>query len=172
MRRNDLLIFLVLILVFGATDWATQAWAQIGQGATFATCTATLDPKTVTPGGKAIVIVTVNVEKGIHINANQPGDENLIPTVLQFTTPSKTSGVVLGKPIYPTPKAMPNIMGSGTMYVYEGKVQIKVPVTVSKSAKGSARLTGKLRTQGCNETTCFPPITFPLEVPVTIEGGK
>jgi DsbC/DsbD-like thiol-disulfide interchange protein len=137
-----------------------------------ATMTAAVRPAMVAPGGKATLTITLNVEPGFHINANDPGDENLIPLALTLNAPGKKAGVSLGKPVYPTPTTMPSPMGSGEARVHEGKVTITVPVTAAKTAKGKTTLTGKLRLQGCNETTCYPPKTFTVSVPLVIGKAK
>lgn len=164
-RRNFL--FLAVGSVFAL---AAGAFAQIGPEV--ATMTAAVQPGTVAPGGKAMLTITLNVEPGFHINANAPGDENLIPLAVTMNAPAKKAGVTLGKPLYPKPMTMPSPMGSGEAFVHEGKVTITVPVTVAKTAKGKTTLTGKLRLQGCNETTCYPPKTFAVSVPLVIGKAK
>ncbi|GAB4452606.1 MAG: hypothetical protein OHK0029_03820 [Armatimonadaceae bacterium] len=175
MRQRDFVVFALLVTLFATVDFTNGASAQQSREPKYATVSARVTPATVAPGEKAMLTVTVQVKEGFHINAEKPGDENLIPTVLTVSKPMlggatpKPAGISVGKSAFPKPKSMPSLMGEGEMFVYEGKVEITAPVTVAKNAApGMAAIRGTLRTQGCNETMCFPPATFPFEAPVTI----
>lgn len=165
-RRNFLLLTIGSVCALAA-----GAFAQIG-GPEVATMTAAVQPGTVAPGSKTTLTITLNVEPGFHVNANDPGDENLIPLTLTMNAPAKKAGVSLGKTVYPKPITIPSPMGKGEARVHEGQVTISVPVTVAKTATGKTTLTGKLRLQGCNESTCYPPKTFTVSAPLVIGKAK
>ncbi|HEY3927993.1 MAG TPA: protein-disulfide reductase DsbD domain-containing protein, partial [Candidatus Koribacter sp.] len=55
---------------------------------------------------------------------------------------------------------------------YEGTVQLKLPVRVAKSVPaGAQKIAVDILFQTCNDTTCLPPHTTHLFVPVKIEAA-
>ncbi|MDX1933630.1 MAG: protein-disulfide reductase DsbD family protein [Capsulimonadales bacterium] len=167
--NNHIRVFLAGMMIGLPSIGATQP----GGDTDFARIrSAAVEPNPVTPGKKATLTVTVAIAEGFHINANQPGSDMYIPTVLTVSAP-KTAGITLGPVVYPKPRTIPVSFDPKPLKAYEETITITVPVTVPSNAKpGVVRLSGSLRAQGCNDTTCFPPKTFPIAVRLTIAGGK
>lgn len=166
--------FTITGLLFAPTLWAVPlAHAQAGGAAAFGGVkSVVISPEQVKAGQKATILVTFSVNDGFHINANKPGDDTAIPTILSLNA-SKSSGIVLGRPLYPDAKMIPTSYSTKPIKGYDSTIIIRVPVTIQATAKpGSLKITGTLRAQGCNATTCFPPQSFPISVAVTVTGGK
>ena len=133
---------------------------------------AEVSPVQVVSGGKAVIKITVDVARGFHINANQPGDENMIPTTLTFDKPK--TGIAFGKTIYPVPISVKVSYSDKPLKVHEGSTVITTPITIDprKVQPGKITLKGKLRYQGCNATTCLPPATADINVTFIVNGKK
>lgn len=152
---------LAALSVVGATALSVSAQDSQLPGF-FQSVTATVAPTKLVPGSTATLTVTVKLTEGFHIYSPQPGDEYAIPTSLVLT---KAPGVVYGKPVWPKSTKIEKTN------VYEGTATITVPVTIAKSAKGSIKVGGVLKAQGCNATGCLPPASVPVSAVLTV-GGK
>jgi DsbC/DsbD-like thiol-disulfide interchange protein len=121
----------------------------------------------VRPGGTATAEVRFRVVDGFHINSSKPTSELLIPTVL---TVNGSKELKVGKVVYPPGhdfalKFSPN----EKLNVYSGEVSLKVPVTALRRANSAShKLTGALRYQACDDSSCFPPRTMTFEIPVQV----
>ena len=121
----------------------------------------TVEPSTQRRGASGKLLISLAVEDTFHIYDPNPGDPFLTATKV---TPIKVPGVVFGKPVWPLP-----ITVKGAK-VHEGTVVVTIPFTVKPSAKpGKAAFGAKFYAQGCNATTCYPPASFTVTVPVSIK---
>jgi len=116
------------------------------------------------PGRTAPAVVTVAVKKGFKVQANPPS-EGLIATTL---TLEPSEGLFYGPPAYPKSKTF-TLEGIGELLVYDGTFTITLPVSAARNAvPGPRTLTGTLRYQACDETTCLLPINAPVTIDVRI----
>lgn len=54
--------------------------------------------------------------------------------------------------------------------VYEGAVELRVPVNVAaNAASGERNLAANVRVQPCDDAACYPPRTIKTSIPVIIE---
>lgn len=161
-------LFLCLLLSFPAIRASAQP-----MGTPYASVkSAVVEPAKAGGGQKAALVVTIDISSGFHINANKPDDANSVPTILSISAP-KTSGVVVGKPVFPATKTITVGYSPKPIHGYEETVVIRVPLTIPSSAKaGTVKLSGMLHAQGCNATTCFPPQSFPVNATLTVTGAK
>ncbi|MFY8051809.1 MAG: protein-disulfide reductase DsbD domain-containing protein [Armatimonadaceae bacterium] len=121
----------------------------------------TVEPAALRRGATGKMVITLGVEDTFHIYDPNPGDPFLTATKV---TPLKVSGVIFGKPIWPSPKI---IKGAK---VHEGTVKVTVPFTVKSAATiGKTAFGAKLYAQGCNANTCYPPADFVVWLPVSIK---
>lgn len=142
------------------------AGAQFG-ASKVATVTATSKPASVAPGGKGVLLVTVNVGPQYHINANKPNDPAYIAT--EFTGQSG-HGITFGPVHYPAAKAVKVSYSPKPLLVYTGRTVITIPFTVGKNAKpGKAALAGALAFQGCDAKSCYPPASAQVRASVTVK---
>ncbi len=101
--------------------------------------------------------LTVTVEKGWHLNANDPDRPYVIPTTLEIESPS---GTTIASIRYPEPVVRELGFAKGTLLrLYEGTFKIGVRV----AGAVPPRFDAKLGYQACNDETCLPPKK--LEVP-------
>lgn len=118
-------------------------------------------------GGKAFVlIVTVEVQEGFHIQSNAAKDP-YIPTSLTITAPV---GFKVGTPVFPAAKTE-EFFGE-KLKVFDGKIAIKVPVTPPANAKGKQEISVKVGYQACNKSTCDPPNSAGTNVEVNVSPGS
>ena len=107
-------------------------------------------------------VLTVELEKGWHVNANDPDRPYLIPTTLEIAAP-ETVGVASIR--YPEAVVHGLAFAPGTpLRLYEGTF----PIRVRFAADAPPRFDATLRFQACNDETCLPPRTLP----VPFDAGK
>ncbi len=101
--------------------------------------------------------VIATVAQGWHINAHQPNQPFLIPTVLTLTLPA---GVSAEAPTYPEPTAHRfAFAGHATLLVYEGTVPIRTTLRLPAKLNRALEVEAVLRYQACDDTTCLAPAT-------------
>jgi hypothetical protein len=150
------------------------SFGQAPAGRAVTVSSALIKPDRVAAGGRATLLVTVTIAPGFHVNANRPDDENSIPTVLELDALPKAKGITFGKPVYPDAKSITVGYSPTPIKAYDGTVTISVPVaTNAKTAHpGRMAISGRLKYQSCNATSCFPPATAPISAAFTVNGVK
>ena len=115
-------------------------------------------------GGSANLRITLRIAEGHHINANEPGTENLIATQL-----SLEGGAGLSIDVnYPPGASKKYPFADRPLNVYEGTVAIEAVVRAregSSTPSVSPRLV--LRYQMCSDNACFASQT--TELPVSVQ---
>jgi thioredoxin:protein disulfide reductase len=107
------------------------------------------------------------VSSGYHINANPATFPYLIATEL---TPEKIDGVAAGKPIYPTSEKKTFQFADVPLAVYEGDVQIMLPLrAATNAAKGTRSLPLTVRVQACDNEKCYPPAILSSYISVEVK---
>ena len=101
--------------------------------------------------------IGVKIGEGFHVNSNAPLDEYLIPLRLTWqAAPLELKGIE-----FPAPKMEKSDFSPKPIAVFDGAFEITSKFAVPAAAPiGAGFITGKLRYQGCNSTTCFPPKTI------------
>ena len=98
--------------------------------------------------------IGVKVNDGFHVNSNAPNDEYLIPLKLTWQPAPFTVKTV----VFPPAKQEKSEFSPKPIAVFDGAFEITSKFAVPANAPiGAGFITGKLRYQGCNATTCFPP---------------
>lgn len=114
------------------------------------------------PGEKKIFTIVFAIEHGYHIQANQPIDENLIPTQI---TVFPHEGITVHEPNYPNPVPFHLKNDESKMLVYHGNMKIRLPISTRVDVKrGNHQITGVLKYQACDSVKCY----FPRELPFNI----
>lgn len=115
---------------------------------------------TVKRGETVTAKVGIKIAPGFHVNSHAPLDEYLIPLRLTWqAAPLELTGTV-----FPAPKMEKSDFSPKPIAVFDGAFAITSKFTVPASAPlGAGFITGKLRYQGCNSTTCFPPKTIDVK---------
>lgn len=112
----------------------------------------------VTNGSSAELSIPISIQPGYHVNANPATFDYLIATEV---TVDKSDGLTFGKPIYPASEKRKFQFAEQPLAVYEGNVQIRLPLQAApNAAKGTRSLAVHLRVQACDEEKCFPPDTL------------
>lgn len=112
-------------------------------------------PGAATAGGVELTVEAI-IAPGWHINAHQPTEKFLVPTVLTLTVPD---GVRADPVRYPEPEARRfAFAGDLELLTYEGTVPLRTIIHVPSPAAPIA-VTAALRFQACDDTTCLPPVT-------------
>jgi DsbC/DsbD-like thiol-disulfide interchange protein len=105
-------------------------------------------------GGETILTVQFAVEKGWHIYANPPGNDDLKPVATTVTLQGGTKGEV----VYPAGKQVIDPV-VGNYRVYEGTEEIRVKLASEPS--GPVKIQASF--QACNEKSCLQPSKVTLE---------
>jgi hypothetical protein len=112
----------------------------------------------ISSGSSAELAIPISIQPGYHVNANPATFDYLIATEL---TVDKSDGLTFGKPLYPASEKKKFQFAEQPLAVYEGNLQIKLPIQVTpNAAKGKRSLALHLRVQACDEEKCFPPDTL------------
>jgi len=112
----------------------------------------------VSSGSSAELAIPISIQPGYHVNANPATFDYLIATEV---TVDKSDGLIFGKPVYPAAEKRKFQFAEQPLAVYEGNIQIKLPLQAASNAtKGTRTLALHLRVQACDEEKCFPPDTL------------
>ncbi|MBI2291960.1 MAG: DUF255 domain-containing protein [Betaproteobacteria bacterium] len=101
------------------------------------------------------IIVTVDIAKGYHINANPASFDFLIPTSVSF------EGLGPAQIVYPKPIRFKPSFAPDALNVYEGTAKIMATFAVG-ALKARKELRGTLTAQACNDEVCLPPSKLPI----------
>jgi hypothetical protein len=118
------------------------------------------------PGETATAKVQFRLANGFHTNSNTPPDEYLIPLRLTWeAAPLEVAGID-----YPKGTMEKYSFSEKPLSVYSGVFEVTTRFKVPVSApKGARTIAGKLRYQACTSTTCYPPKTLAVQLPVEIK---
>ena len=113
---------------------------------------------------KGEALVMLNIEPGYHVNANPATYTYLIATEV---TAGQVEGIEIGKAAYPAAKKQKFEFADEPLAVYEGQVEVRLPIKVA--SKGSRSLPLTVRVQACDHEKCFPPATLNTNVSVEVK---
>lgn len=110
--------------------------------------------------------VAVHLNGGYHVNSNTPNDEYLIPLRLTWS-----AGLLEVMEIsYPKPRLENYSFSEKPVSVFTGDFDIVTKFKAPANAPpGPAVITGKLRYQACTESSCLPPKSVEVRLPVHIQ---
>lgn len=119
------------------------------------------------PGGHKTVTLTFLINEKYHIQGAFIDNEYLIPTRLTFTSKEE---IVIGSVQFPAPHKFWMASVDEPLEVFSNKLEIKVPLEVSKSSKrGVYPMKGSLYYQACDSVKCYYPRNLDFEVKVLIQ---
>ena len=146
---------------------AREAFAGVERPTEIVTLAAGSGALTLAPGQSGEAVFTLTVAPGWHVNARQPGEEFLIPTVATVTSDAPAA---VGPVRYPAPVDWQSESGA-TLPTYQGEATFAVPVAApANAAPGVYGLTLSVRCQPCGETECLAPVERAATVRVEITG--
>ncbi|HEY6098479.1 MAG TPA: protein-disulfide reductase DsbD domain-containing protein, partial [Anaeromyxobacter sp.] len=130
---------------------------------------ASAAPVAIAAGGSARAVVRLAITDGWHVNANPPALDYNIPTTLTLVP---SAGVRAGRPAYPAGRAQKFAFDETTMLVYDGAVDVALPLLADAAAVNGAHvLNGRVKYQACNDQVCLQPVSVPFTIEVTVTGG-
>jgi hypothetical protein len=122
---------------------------------------------TIDSGTVGEAVVTLQITKGYHVNANPPSFAYLKATELEITP---GDGIAVEFITYPDPLTKKFAFSDQPLAVYEGETLVKARLRADKSAKpGIHNLSARLRVQACDDKVCYAPGTLDLSLPVNIK---
>ena len=121
----------------------------------------------IAPGTAVSVPITFRLSPGFHINSSVPRSELLIPTVLTLPAPSPEVSIRI---IYPKGEDVAfEFEPDNKLSVYSGEFTITARIRAVRAAKpGVHTVRGTLKYQACNDRSCFPPKSLPVEFEVEV----
>lgn len=129
-------------------------------------------------GGSADATVKLTILPGYHVNANPATFPYLIPTSVEHAPGPGGFCATVGKPVYPAASKTKFDFEKEPLSVYEGVIEIKVPLRLPKKsepgcnaypAKGThGSLPIKTTIQACDHEKCFPPANIDATIPVEV----
>ncbi|MEM8993556.1 MAG: thioredoxin family protein [Acidobacteriota bacterium] len=143
------------------------AWAQ-RQTASFE---IVADRASYAPGEPVRVLALVEVERGWHVNSNQPAQDYLIPTELELVLPENYLEPRLS---FPPDKAYVFPFEEEPVRVFDGEFRILAELTIPPDAEaGKVPVEAVLRYQSCDDKQCLPPTStsFPFDIEVGASGA-
>jgi peroxiredoxin len=121
-------------------------------------------PSSIAPGGRADLVVRVQVAGGYHIMSDRPSAPTYIPTRVEV---GGAPGVGVGDARYPAPAAFQLV--DHAIATFQGTVDVRLTVDVANdAAPGPRRLRGILRYQACTASQCLFPTRRTFEAPIVI----
>jgi cytochrome c biogenesis DsbD-like protein len=120
---------------------------------------------TVKRGSVAEAKLTFALQPGYHTNSNNPSEDYLIPLRLTWD-----KGVLEGAEItYPKAHLEKYEFSPTPLSVFTGNFDIQTKFKVPAGAvDGPNVMSGKLRYQACNKTSCLAPKTIEVKLPVIV----
>ena len=110
--------------------------------------------------------VALEVAVGLHVNANPPTFDYLIPVTLSIEGPE---GVDVSQAFYPEAQHVTFPYADEPLAVYEGTVVIGMELEIAANAPlGDHDLEISVRYQACNDRACFAPAEATLTLPVSV----
>lgn len=149
---------------------AAEAFPTPGSAAKHVKLSGKTEPAKAKPGGKLTAILDVEIADKMHMQANKPLQDFMIPAILFV---DRTEGLDINEVEYPNPHTREDKI-LGKLSEYAGKVTFKIPIDVDEEATKDGRwVRGVFQYQICADNgTCFPPEHVAFEIPVQMEGGE
>ncbi len=114
--------------------------------------------------------LTVTMPEMFHVQAHEPRDPALIPTVLDVQAPE---GATVNEVTYPEPQEFTLAGSSDVLLVYGPEFTINVRLTLpSTITAGDLAVPAVLRYQACDDLVCFAPARTSTEWTVHVEDVK
>jgi thiol:disulfide interchange protein DsbD len=106
--------------------------------------------------GDAIgLAIVVTVDRGWHVNSDNPGDEFSMPTTVKWTLPDGWPDPAVQ---YPEGELLSFEFAESPIEVWQGRVVIHASLEIPTTAAGGQRIEAVVTAQACNDTQCLPPV--------------
>ena len=158
-----------LVLAFVALAVASPlAGAQSGRPR--AEVTPVVETAATKAGDTARVSLKVRLPANVHVQAHEPRDPSLIPTVLTVEAPP---GITVEAVTYPPPTELTQTGRRESLAVLGPEFVIDVRLSIAATvAAGELAVPAVLRYQACNDRVCFPPARAAVEWRLPVVGAR
>jgi thiol:disulfide interchange protein DsbD len=151
MKRTSSILLGLTLLVLGPG----LPRAAYGQGLDIVTVKVAAPAGPLKAGQAAPVTLELTVKSPYHINADQPLEDFLIGTTVEFKAPA---GVAYRKIAFPPAEVRKLDLSPNPMAIYEGTVKVTAEVTLGPDFKGAElAIEGTVGYQACDASACLPP---------------
>ncbi len=116
-------------------------------------------------GEELRLAVQVTVDRGWHVNSDDPGDEFSLPTEVEFILPEGWLAPVVS---FPDGETVEFEFSDAPIEVWEHEAVILAGLVIPSSAVGDVRLRVAVTAQACNNTQCLPPEEVRAGVDITV----
>lgn len=123
------------------------------------------DREPVAAGGELRLAIELTVDRGWHVNSDEPGDEFSMPTTLEWRLPD---GWRVDAVDYPAGRTLSFAFAESPIEVWEERVVIVAAVRVPAAATGRTELGVTLTAQACNDSQCLPPLPVKAALAVDV----
>lgn len=113
------------------------------------------DQSPIVAGGSLNLAVVVDIDEGWHVNTDDPGDEFMVPTSLEWQLPENWPEVVSK---YPAGEEMTFDFSETPLRVWETRTVLMGTVVVPADVVGQVVLAVSVTAQACNDSQCLPPL--------------
>ena len=114
-------------------------------------------------------VVQVRLQPGFHVNSNEPLEQYLIPTSLEF---APLPGVNVNGLAYPEPILLVTGGSETPLAVFEEEFAIGVAMELDPAlATGEHVLLGQLNYQACDDKVCYRPDKLTVQVAFNVVGA-
>ena len=105
--------------------------------------------------------VEIMTAAGWHVYG-RPAALGVVPVTVDI---EPIEGTEIGTIDWPAPHALRLAGMDETVWAYDGRLQLTVPLTFTGApGAGDRRIAGAVRYQACSESVCLPPTTIPIEI--------
>ncbi len=119
-------------------------------------------------GGDARLAVVLTVDRGWHVNSDDPGDEFSVATTVDWLLPD---GWSVGDVAFPDGERLRFEFSDSPIEVWQGQIIIVADVTAADTASGPVELAVELTAQACNDTQCLPPTPVKASITVNVASA-
>ncbi|MFV2071536.1 MAG: protein-disulfide reductase DsbD family protein [Thermoanaerobaculales bacterium] len=115
-------------------------------------------------GEELRLAIVLSIDRGWHVNSDEPGDEFSLPTTVDFELPDSWATPEVA---FPDGERIEFEFADTPIEVWEDRAVMLARLIVPDSASGVVRLRARVTAQACNNTQCLPPV--PVRAGVDIE---
>ena len=123
------------------------------------------DRSAVVAGDELRIAVVIKIDDGWHINTDDPGDEFMVPTSLEWQLPEGWPDVGME---FPHGESITFDFSETPLSVWEGKAVLLGTVALPADAVGPAVLAVSVTAQACNNSQCLPPLAVSADLKTEI----
>ncbi|MBM3293190.1 MAG: DUF255 domain-containing protein [Candidatus Aminicenantes bacterium] len=164
MKRRSFVFELFAVLAFAAAP----AFPPPGPGGEDVVAVKVVLPSEILkPGQTYPLILELAIRPPFHINSDQPTEDFLIATTVDFKS---LPGISFDKVKFPPAEMRKFALAENPLSVYEGEVKISAEITLAPDFREKTLIIeGAIGYQACDDQSCFPPAEAAFRTSVKVE---